>query len=76
MPCLKFMVEQLKRRSFLILKTSAHYADSLEPREVSKLIEVVACASSKDPYIAELQSDKSLLIDCTCKCTKRFPTLN
>lgn len=64
-PCLKFMVEQLKRRSFLILKTSAHYADSLEPREVSKLIEVVACASSKEPYMAELQSDKSLLIDCT-----------
>ncbi|KAK3919013.1 Ataxin-10 [Frankliniella fusca] len=64
MPTLKFMVEQLKRRSFLILKTSAHYADSLEPREVSKLIEVVACASSKEPYITELQSDKSLLIDC------------
>lgn len=65
MPCMKFMVEQLKRRSFLILKTSAHYADSLEPREVSKLIEVVACASSKEPYLSELQSDKSLLIDCT-----------
>ncbi|KAJ1523833.1 hypothetical protein ONE63_010391 [Megalurothrips usitatus] len=65
MSSLKFMVEQLKRRSFLILKTSAHYADSLEPREVSKLIEVVACASSKEPYVTELQSDKSLLIDCT-----------
>ncbi|KAE8746627.1 hypothetical protein FOCC_FOCC006611 [Frankliniella occidentalis] len=67
MPTLKFMVEQLKRRSFLILKTSAHYADSLEPREVSKLIEVVACASSKEPYITELQSDKSLLIDFLLK---------
>ncbi|XP_049787414.1 ataxin-10 [Schistocerca cancellata] len=60
-----FLAEEFKRRSFFILKTVDKYVDEIEPLEVAKLLEVIASASGKSPYLEELQKDKSLLIDCT-----------
>jgi len=69
LPSILFLVEQFKRRNFYILKTSDKYADLLEPCEVSKLLDIVSAASSRDLYMESLQKDRSLLIDCTCKCS-------
>lgn len=60
-----FLAEEFKRRSFFILKTVEKYVNEIEPMEVAKLLEVIASASGKSPYLEELQKDKSLLIDCT-----------
>ncbi|XP_067001630.2 ataxin-10 [Anabrus simplex] len=59
-----YLAQQFKTRSDCILKTIEHYAEQLEPMEVAKLLELIASASSNNPYLQELQKDKSLLINC------------
>lgn len=60
----KILSEHFKKKSDCILKTVKDYVDSIEPLEVAKLLEYLASASSIEEHLAELQKDKSLLINC------------
>lgn len=59
---LLFLVEQLKKSSDSILRIVEN-GMSAEPRETLRLIDVIACASSRSQYLNTLQSDGSLLIN-------------
>lgn len=62
---LKFLADNFKTQSDCILKTCNTYVDTLEPAEVSKLLQFLASACAESTYQLLLQSDKSLLINCT-----------
>ena len=64
---LTFLAEEFKSHSDCILKTCDTYVETLEPAEVSKLLQFLASACAESPYQSQLQGDKSLLINCASK---------
>jgi ataxin-10 len=67
-----FLAKQFKVHSDCILKTCEKYVEGLEPAEVSKLLQLLACASANSNYRPELQKDVSLLVTCSSKFVFAF----
>ncbi|KAK7868846.1 hypothetical protein R5R35_014175 [Gryllus longicercus] len=60
-----FLVKQLKQQIDSVL-TIVEEGMTAEPRETLRLLDVVACASSRTQYLPSLQADRSLLISIAC----------
>ncbi|PSN51316.1 hypothetical protein C0J52_15777 [Blattella germanica] len=64
---LMFLTERFKSQADCILKTCTKFVESLEPAEVSKMLQLLASACAEPSYQPELQKDKALLITCSSK---------
>ena len=60
---LDFLVKQFKKSSQSLLTTFKNQ-DHLDPIEVSRILEILAQASSTDQFKSRMQNDMSLLIEC------------
>lgn len=65
--CLLMVIcDEFKKKSDCILKTIGSYVDTIEPKEVIALLDVLAQASSDDRYAHILSVDGSLFLNVGC----------
>lgn len=64
-PLLQFICREFKKKSDCVLKTAATI-DTIHPREVIALLDVIARASSDERYSHVLATDSSLFINVGC----------
>ncbi|XP_031633110.1 ataxin-10 [Contarinia nasturtii] len=64
-PLLQFICKEFKKKSDCVLKTPST-VDTIHPKEVIALLEVIACATSDERYAFVLSSDTSLFINVGC----------
>lgn len=64
-PLLQFICRDFKKKSDCVLKTAAT-VDTIHPREVIALLDVIARASSDERYAHVLMSDTSLFLNVGC----------
>lgn len=64
-PLLQFICKEFKKKSDCVLKT-ASTVDTIHPKEVVALLEIIARASSDERYSNVLDSDTSLFLNVGC----------
>lgn len=65
-PLLQFICKEFKKKSDCVLKATTSAVNTIHPREVVALLEVIAQASSDERYSHVLSIDKSLFINVGC----------
>lgn len=63
---LQHLVKEFKKKSDCVLKTVKSYVESIEPKEVVALLDVIAQASSDERYSHVLSNDGSLFLNVGC----------
>lgn len=63
---LMVICDEFKKKSDCILKTIGSYVDTIEPKEVIALLDVLAQASSDERYVHILSVDGSLFLNVGC----------
>lgn len=65
--CVMFLVKEFTRKSDNILKTVSDYVESMEPLEITKLLDFLASLSGRNelPFLKEMQNFKVLTINCS-----------
>lgn len=63
---LQFICKEFKKKSDCVLKATTSAVDTIHPREVIVLLEVIARSSSDERYTHILSIDKSLFINIGC----------
>lgn len=58
--------KEFKKKSDCVLKTVGGYVNSLHPREVCALLEIIAIGSGTELYTACIRDDASLFLDAGC----------
>lgn len=61
-----YICSEFKKKSDCILKTVSSYVESIEPREVIQLLDIIAKASSDERYAHTLSNDGSLFLNVGC----------
>lgn len=62
----QYICKEFKKKSDCVLKTQASYVDSIHPREVCALLEVICLVSGDDYYSHILSTDSSLFLNAGC----------
>lgn len=62
----QYLCKEFKKKSDCVLKTAASYADSIHPREVYALLEVISALSGDSVHAALLAADSSLFLNVGC----------
>lgn len=62
----QYICKEFKKKSDCVLKTQASYVDSIHPREVCALLEVICLVSGDVHYTDVLSTDSSLFLNAGC----------
>lgn len=63
---IQYVCKEFKKKSDCVLKTQASYVDSIHPREVCALLEVICLVSGDDHYSHIQSTDSSLFLNVGC----------